>query len=87
MSSRIIKEQELVIGPLAWEEARKVSGFRIVDEQSGEVAFDGDPKEALNNLVSRYSRLFGQASVEVCKNAVQDLLVELPNDQMPEILQ
>jgi hypothetical protein len=27
---RIIKEQELVIGPLAWDEAKKVSGLNVL---------------------------------------------------------
>ena len=37
IAKRIIKEQELVIGPLAWEEARKVQGLQVVDQKSGEV--------------------------------------------------
>lgn len=87
ISVRIIKEQELLIGPLAWDEAKKVSGFQIVDQQAGKVEFNGDPKEILTRLVNQYSRLFGRASTEVCKQSVQDLLVEMPKDQIPEILQ
>lgn len=87
ISIRIIKEQELVIGPVAWEEAKKVSGFRIIDKDRGEVSFEGDPKEILNRLVAQYSRLFGQVSREVCKEAVQDLLAELPQTDIPDSLQ
>jgi hypothetical protein len=87
ISVRIIKEQELVIGPVAWEEAKKVSGFHIVDQDKGEVSFDGDPKEVLNRLVTQYSRLFGQVSKEVCKEAVQDLIAELPKEEVPDSLQ
>ena len=87
ISIRIIKEQELVIGPVAWEEAKKVSGFHIVDQNAGTVTFDGDPKEVLNRLVAQYSRLFGQVSKEVCKEAVQDLLAELPSGDIPDNLQ
>lgn len=87
ISIRIIKEQELVIGPVAWEEAKKVSGFHIVDQNAGTVTFDGDPKEVLNRLVAQYSRLFGQVSKEVCKEAVQDLLAELPSGDVPDNLQ
>lgn len=87
ISVRIIKEQELIIGPLAWQEAQKVSGLRVVDQDKGEVTFEGDAKEILNNLVARYSRLFGQVSTEVCKEAVQDLIAELPKDQVPASLQ
>lgn len=87
ISLRIIKEQELVIGPVAWEEARKVSGFHIVDQDKGEVSFDGNPQDILNKLVAQYSRLFGQVSREVCKQAVQDLIAELPQADVPDSLQ
>ena len=86
ISIRIIKEQELVIGPVAWEEAKKVSGFHVVDQDKGEVTFDGDPKEVLSRLVAQYSRLFGQVSKEVCKEAVQDLIAELPQTDVPDSL-
>jgi hypothetical protein len=86
ISVRIIKEQELIIGPVAWEEAKKVPGLHIVDQKKGEVSFDSDAKEVLNKLVAQYTRLFGQASTEACKDAVQDLLVELPQDQVPASL-
>lgn len=87
ITTRIIKEQALIIGPIAWEEAKKVAGFHIVDQKSGEVRLDGDPKEVLNKLVAQYSRLFGQVSAEVCKEAVQDLIAELPKDQVPSSLE
>ncbi len=86
ISVRIIKEQELIIGPVAWDEAKKVPGFHVVNQSSGEVTFDSDAKEVLNKLVAQYTRLFGQVSTEVCKEAVQDLLVELPKDQVPDSL-
>lgn len=87
ISARIIKEQELIIGPVAWEEAGKVPGLQVVGQQKKEVSFVGDAQETLNNLVARYTRLFGRASSEVCKEAVQDLLAELPKDQIPLSLQ
>ena len=86
ISLRIIKEQELVIGPVAWQEARKVVGFNISDTNNQQVTFEGDPKEVLNRLVEQYSRLFGQVSREVCKDAVQDLLAELPANDIPSNL-
>lgn len=87
ISVRIIKEQELIIGPVAWDEAKKVAGLKITDQNVGIVAFDGDPKDVLNRLVAQYSRLFGKVSTEVCREAVQDLLAELPDDQIPTNLQ
>ena len=86
MSLRIIKEQEMVIGPLAWDEAKKVVGFHIIDLKKGEVSFDGEPKNVLDLLVSQYEKLFGKISHEICREAVQDLIAELPADQVPASL-
>jgi hypothetical protein len=83
ISTRIIKEQEMIIGPIAWDEAKKVPGLQIVDSQKGEIAVQGNEKDVLEKLVTQYSRLFGKASTQACKDAVQDLLVELPSDQIP----
>lgn len=87
ISARIIKEQELIIGPVAWKVAQKVPGLHIIDPQNGEVSCDGNAQESVNALVAQYTRLFGRASTEVCKEAVQDLLAELPKDQVPVSLQ
>ncbi len=87
ISIRIIREQELIIGPLAWEEASKVPGLRLIDPEKEEVTFDGNEKEVINNLVRQYARLFGPASTEACKEAVQDLIAELPPGQVPTSLQ
>ena len=82
---RIIKEQELIIGPLAWDEASKVNGL-IIDQSHISVSFVGDQKDVINRLVAQYERLFGKASHEVCKEAVQDLIAEMPQDQIPDSL-
>lgn len=84
---RIIHEQELVIGPLAWYEARKVQGIKIIDEKRGEINLqDGDPKNIINKLVAQYEKLFGKASHAVCHDAVQDLIAEMKPDEVPESL-
>ncbi|OGZ63875.1 MAG: hypothetical protein A3A98_01135 [Candidatus Staskawiczbacteria bacterium RIFCSPLOWO2_01_FULL_40_39] len=82
---RIIKEQELIIGPLAWDEALKVGGLTI-DQSHSSVSFAGDEKDVINRLVAQYERLFGKASHEVCKEAVQDLIAEMAPDQIPSSL-
>ncbi|MBI2416029.1 MAG: hypothetical protein HYV33_05225 [Candidatus Kerfeldbacteria bacterium] len=84
MAIKIIQEQELVIGPLAWDEASKVKGLKL-QNHSG-VAIEGDEKEVVNLLVKQYSRLFGHASEEVCKDAVKDIIFELPADKVPSAL-
>lgn len=82
---RIIKEQESIIGPLAWDEAGKVAGLNI-DPAHTSVSFAGDEKDVIDRLVAQYERIFGKASHEVCKEAVQDLIAEMPADQIPSSL-
>lgn len=81
---RIIKDQELVIGPLAWREAGKVSGLKIGADHA--VKVDGDSRTVLTGLVKRYEGLFGPASVTVCRDAVRSLLGHVPDTDVPEIL-
>jgi len=84
IAKRIIKEQELIIGPLAWSEAQKVKGLHVVNVQRGEVHLEnGDIKEIVDKLVAQYERLFGRASREVCKEAVQDLIAEMSPEEIP----
>jgi hypothetical protein len=83
---RIIQEQELVIGPIAWEEARKIEGL-VIDAATKKVSFtNGNEIETINKLVMQYQRLFGQASVEVCRDAVKDLIADAPQEQVPSLL-
>ena len=83
IASKIIKEQELVIGPLAWSEARKVQGLRV-DSQKGEVNIsNGDPKATVDRLVAQYERLFGRASHQVCREAAASLVAGLSLAEIP----
>lgn len=82
---KIIREQELVIGPLAWDEAGKVAGLTI-DQSHNLVSFSGDAKEILNKLVTQYERLFGKISHEVCREAVKDLIATMPPEEVPSSL-
>ena len=86
ISIRIIKEQENIIGPLAWDEASKVEGLTIVSRTSPEVSFVGDPKAAINALVARYEKLFGRLSREVSRDAVVDLTSEISTEDIPQSL-
>lgn len=84
IANRIIKEQEVIIGPLAWEEAKKVKGIKI--QEKTKLVIDGNKTSVINDLVKQYSRLFGRASTEVCKDAVRDLISDLPAQQVPASL-
>lgn len=85
IAEKIIREQELVIGPLAWTEAGKVPGLHV-DFGRGEVRLEGEPKETINRLVNQYERLFGRASREACREAVAGLIAELPPSDIPSSL-
>lgn len=82
IAAKIIKEQELIIGPLAWDEAKKVEGL-IVSSQLGEITIEGDKKQVIDNLVARYDRLFGRASHEVSRDAAAALLADLLPADIP----
>ncbi|HLD81868.1 MAG TPA: hypothetical protein VJA22_01515 [Patescibacteria group bacterium] len=82
----IIKEQELIIGPIAWQEAKKVSGLKI-DKNRKTVKITGDNNQkVVDNLVKQYGQLFGQASEEVCKEAVKSIIGQVQEKDIPASL-
>lgn len=85
LAESIISRQEAIIGPVAIEQARSVSGLDI-DWPHKKVAISGDKIKVIDNLVGQYKSLFGQTSVEVCKEAVGRLAQQLSPDQMPASL-
>ncbi len=87
IATKIIKEQELIIGPIAWSEAGKVKGLHIVDQKTGTVTIEnGDSKIVVDNLVGQYEHLFGRASREVCKEATASLVADLSPAEVPSSL-
>lgn len=82
---KIIKEQEAIIGPIAVEQAQKVSGIKV-DDSGSNVSVEGDKKSILENLVKQYGKLFGPASIEVCRDAVKTIISQAPKDQVPQLL-
>jgi len=80
----VIKQQEYIIGPVAWNEARKVLGLTITDHNASVI---GDGKSVLEGLVKQYATLFGEASVAVCKEAIRPLLSDVKKEEIPQILQ
>jgi len=81
----IIKAQEEVIGPLALEQANKVKGLKV-DWPSKKVTFSGDKTVALQTLIEKYHDLFGQISVEVCRDSVANIIRSIPAEQLPSLL-
>lgn len=84
LASKIIHEQELVIGPLAYTQARKVAGLQV-DEQ-GNITLSGNGNVVVTGLVGKFQELFGDASVEVCKDAAREIKPQIPTEELPEIL-
>ncbi len=84
---KMIKEQEFIIGPLAWEEAKRVKGLKIIDAVNQDLVFEEEPKQVLDRLVAQYERLFGRTSREICRAAVLSLTASLPKESIPATLQ
>ena len=84
IASHIIKEQQSIIGPLSLDQARKVVGLNI--DNLNDITIQGDPREVLTNLVNQYAKLFGQASIEVCKEAFRPYASKLQPAEIPEVL-
>lgn len=83
----IIKHQEDIIGPLAFEQAKKVPGIKIEAGNKVEVELSQNkPEVLLVTLVKQYEELFGLASVEVCKDAVKEMKPSVSPNELPEIL-
>lgn len=85
IAEKIIKEQELLMGPIAWEQAGKVGGLRV-DMAAHIVEIQGNPKEVLEKLVTQYESLFGRASREVCREAARPMLAQVPEEEIPAVL-
>lgn len=73
--SAIVDAQVAIIGPIATEISRKINGINNPD------------KRALEMLVKQYETLFGQASVETCKEAIKKFnLNQSQSIDLPDIL-
>lgn len=86
MVIQIITEQENIIGPLAVEQAGKVSGLKI-NWQQKQITISGNEKTVVDSLVKQYEKIFGQASVEICKEVASAFVDKLTKNEIPAILQ
>jgi hypothetical protein len=87
IATKIIKEQELIIGPLAWLQAQKVKDLKVINQNTGEVSIENSNNQSvIDTLVGQYERIFGRASREVCKDAAASLLADLPPQEIPSSL-
>jgi len=87
VANKIIQAQALIIGPIAWEEAQQIEGLSVnIATREVSLTTTANQEEVIDSLVKRYEQLFGRASVEVCRDAVKDLLADAPQDQVPSLL-
>lgn len=82
-ASKIIKEQQAIIGPIALDQAKKVNGLAIAGD---DVKITGNKKQVLENLVRQFEKLFGQASIQVCRDAFDQFSEKIPQTDIPDIL-
>ena len=82
--SKIIKEQQAIIGPVALAQAKKVTG--LVIGEGDDIKITGNKKQILENLVKQFENLFGKASVQVCKEAFGPFSDKIPAAEIPDIL-
>ena len=82
---KIIAGQEAIIGPVAIEQANRVSDLKV-DWPKHEVTITGDKVSAIEALIEKYMELFGQISVEVSKQAAAPLMTQLPDGAVPAML-
>jgi hypothetical protein len=85
ISAKIIQSQEGIIGPVAIERAMLVNGMTL-NWDNLEVSIAGDKVTAVEELIDQYKELFGEISVQVSKEAVKSLMLQLPADRVPHHL-
>lgn len=85
IAEQIISHQEAIIGPVAIEQAKVITGLSL-DWPNKTVTITGDEPAVIDRLVEQYKQLFGQISVEVCKEAVGRLSQQLTPEQLPASL-
>lgn len=83
----IITEHEAVIGPISWDEAGKIAGLTIVNQDEGHILITGDPKQVIDELVECYARLFSRLSRKVSLDSVALVKRRIPPEDVPECLQ
>jgi RecA-family ATPase len=83
--SQIIKEQGQIIGILSYEQASLIEGLQV-DARTYNCVITGEPLVVLEQLVDKYRQFFGNAAVEVCREAALHLKARLPDEQIPELL-
>ncbi len=86
LAKNIIEAQEGLIGPVAVMQAQKVSGLSIDWDHDHGVTVTEQGAAVIDHLIDQYKELFGQISVEVCKEAAARLVGQLDANELPTSL-
>lgn len=83
----ITKEQEKIIGKnLADQVVHSIASLNFDQNGVPILVDEANPKEILGELVDQYATIFGQASVEVAREAVKNLNIGFSANDLPENL-
>lgn len=74
-ASKIILEQKQIIGSLSWDIAKKVDGLTSVNEET--IFFTKNPATSFIDLISQYTKLFGDTSFDVIRGILLDFNISL----------
>ena len=85
IATKIIAQQETIIGPVAIEQAKVVKGLNV-NWADHKVSITGQAPSVIDRLVTQYKQLFGKMSVDVCKDASSGLISKLPFNERPKSL-
>ncbi len=83
LTKTIIQHQEGIIGPISWTQASKVKGISV---KGKDIKITGDGKKVLESLVNQYATIFGQASIQACKDAIKSSIPQESQNDLPSIL-
>ncbi len=83
---KIITQQEAIIGAVAIERAQTIEGLQVDWSKHAVSITAQDKVGVIEKLIEQYKELFGQISVEVCREAAAPLLSGLSPEQIPQLL-
>lgn len=81
----IVTGQKVIIGQMAIDQANQVPGLKVSPNLET-ITINGDSNEILHGLVNQYKQLFGQASVEACKDSIKEILPKISAGDIPDFL-
>lgn len=79
----IIKSQEEVIGPLAWTELTEIKNIVVINRERMEFEFLSDPKQAIDDLLENFVKVFGSTALYVAKRNTYRITRNMTQEEIP----